>query len=236
VNQYLALTPPPTVYVMTPPPASFVYQSAAEQTFASDVVKPAVLAVAAATANVHVIDLFSDAGLATGAGDGHFTVAEHAAVAQLVYDAIKGSPAGSGGAGGGGGAAGMTSGGATNGGASGAAAGSASVGGAGLGGASGAETGGTSAAGAAIGGSAGATVASAGSVATAGSAAIAGSAGAALVGGSVGSPSSQPASSADSSGCSIVAHSTTRSPAGWLALLGGALLLGRCRRRSGPAA
>jgi MYXO-CTERM domain-containing protein len=237
VNQYLALMPPPTVYVMTPPPAAFVYQSAAEQTFATDVVKPAVLAVAAATANVHVIDLFSDSKLATGAGDGHFSVANHAEVAQLAYNAIKGIAGGNGGAGGAGGAsAGAGAGGTTSGGSSGAATGGASTGGAGTGGASGANTGGTSAAGAAVGGSAGATVASAGSVATAGSAAIAGGAGAPSIGGSGGSPSSEPASSSDSSGCAIVAHSATRSPAGWLALLGGALLLGRRRRRSGPAA
>ncbi len=61
VKQYLDLVPSPDVYVMTPPPGTFVYQNAAEQTFASDVVKPAVLAVAAANpAKVHVVDLFGD--------------------------------------------------------------------------------------------------------------------------------------------------------------------------------
>jgi hypothetical protein len=47
VDAYLALTPAPEIYVMTPPPAAFVYQSAAEQTFASTIVRTAVLAVAA---------------------------------------------------------------------------------------------------------------------------------------------------------------------------------------------
>jgi hypothetical protein len=235
VNQYLALVPPPTVYVMTPPPMSFVYQSAAEQTFAADVVKPAVLAVAAATANVHVVDLFDDAKLATGGGDGHFTVAEHAEVAQLAYNAIKGSGGGSGGAGGAAGAAGAGAGGtagSTNGGASGAASGGASVAGAGLGGASGAETG----AAGGVAGSAGSLAANAGSgeSGVAGSAAVAGGAGVASLGGSAGALSSEPAASSQPSGCAVALHSATRSSAGWLALLGGALWLGR-RRRSRPA-
>src|SRR5882724_6338459 len=154
VNQYLALTPAPTVYVMTPPPMTFLYQSPAEQTFAANVVKPAVLAVAAATANVHVIDLFSDAKLATGAGDGHFTVAQHAEVAQLAYTAIKGTSGGSGGAGGASGAGGMAGSTSSGGGASGSASGGAS--GSASGGASGSASGGASAGATGPGGAAGA--------------------------------------------------------------------------------
>src|SRR5882724_4053258 len=86
VKQYLDLAPSPDVYVMTPPPATFVYQSAAEQTFATDVVKPAVLAVAAANPTKgHVVDLFSDATLVPGAGDGHFTIPQYVKVATLAY-------------------------------------------------------------------------------------------------------------------------------------------------------
>jgi len=123
VDMYLALTPKPMVYVMTPPPAAFVYQSAAEQTFATDVVKPAVLAVAASE-NLKVIDLFSDATLVTAAdvaGDGHFSAAGMAEVAQLAYKCVAmgmcaGTPAtgtggtggGAGGNGGAGGAGGST--------------------------------------------------------------------------------------------------------------------------------
>ena len=91
VNAYLALTPPPSVYVMTPPPAAFVYPLAAEQTFAVDVVRPAVLAVAAATPRVHVVDLFDDAVLGETpymAGDGHFGAAGQAEVAKLAYRAL----------------------------------------------------------------------------------------------------------------------------------------------------
>jgi MYXO-CTERM domain-containing protein len=119
VDAYLALTPAPTVYVMTPPPAAFVYQNAAEQTFATTIVKPAVLAVAAgdnsAAKTLKVIDLSSDAALVTAAdvvGDGHFSAAGMTEVAQLAYKCLKDGtcgavPAtGAGGAGGGGGAGG----------------------------------------------------------------------------------------------------------------------------------
>ena len=122
VDMYLALTPQPTVYVMTPPPATFVYQSAAEQTFATDVVKPAVLAVAAggntAGKTLKVIDLSSDAALVTAAdvaGDGHFSAAGMAEVAALAYKCVAMDMCGSGstgaggsGGGGAGGAAGST--------------------------------------------------------------------------------------------------------------------------------
>jgi hypothetical protein len=96
VAAYLALASMPTVYVMTPPPATFVYQSTAEQTFATDIVKPAVEAAATATpARVHVIDLSADAFLGTAAAqatppDGHFNVAGMAEVAKLAYEAITG--------------------------------------------------------------------------------------------------------------------------------------------------
>jgi hypothetical protein len=95
VDSYLALTPPPIVYMMTPPPAAFVYQSMAEQTFAANAPDPAVVAVAqnerANGKKVQVIDLFGDAALATSsdmAGDGHFSAAGHAAVGALVYKAL----------------------------------------------------------------------------------------------------------------------------------------------------
>jgi hypothetical protein len=123
VDAYLALTPAPTVYVMTPPPAAFTYQSAAEQTFATDVVKPAVLAVAAggnaATKTLKVIDLFTDAALTTAAemaGDGHLKPAGHKDVATLAYKCVAmgmcagSSTTGTGGAGGGAGGAGGASG------------------------------------------------------------------------------------------------------------------------------
>lgn len=92
VEEYLALTPPPTIYVMTPPPAAFVYQSAAEQTFATTVVQPAVVAVAAAK-NLKVIDLFSDTALGGAAdmgGDGHFSTAGALEVAKLAEAVITG--------------------------------------------------------------------------------------------------------------------------------------------------
>jgi len=91
VNDYLALTPAPTVYVMTPPPGTFTYQSAAENTFAVSVVEPAVLAVQQGTAGVKLIDLFHDSALAAaGGGDGHFSLAESADVAELAFEAITG--------------------------------------------------------------------------------------------------------------------------------------------------
>jgi hypothetical protein len=128
VDAYLALTPAPTIYVMTPPPAAFVYQNGqVEQTFATDVVKPAVLAVAAgdnsAAKKLSVIDLFDDAALVTtadAAGDGHFTAAGMTEVATLAHKCIAmgmcgagtstgtGGASGSAGAGGAGGAAGTT--------------------------------------------------------------------------------------------------------------------------------
>ena len=121
VDAYLALTPAPTVYVMTPPPAAFPYQSAAEVTFATDVVKPAVLAVAAGGnapgKTLKVIDLFTDAALGTTAdyaGDGHFNPAGMTEVATLAYKCVAmgmcgaGTSAGTGGAGGGGGAGGAS--------------------------------------------------------------------------------------------------------------------------------
>ena len=236
VNKYLALTPKPVVYVMTPPPATFLYQSKPdpppngapspipEQLFAANVVKPAVLAVAAATPNVKVIDLFSDAllGNMTGQADGHFTAAQHTEVAQLAYNAIKGNANGAGGAGG------TSSGGA--GGASGGGAGGASSGGAGggAGGATFAGTGGTVSAGGLSGsagstasggapGSAGSSNASAGSTSTAGAT-------------SAGGNASTPAGS-DSPGCTCsLTHSPPISRAGWVAVLAGALLLRRRRR------
>ena len=225
VNLYLALTPKPTVYVMTPPPAAFVYQKPEEQTFASMVVKPAVLAVAAATPGVHVIDLFDDNSLATGAGDGHFTAVQHARVAELAKEAILGS----GSAGGAGGANSSGAGGAS------AAAGSggASAGSTGTAGSPGAATGGTSSAAAGTGGAltgAGGTGNSGG-----GSAPVTGSAGSvAAVAGSVGSPSA-PSSSGDSGGCTIALGSAPRFGTAWLALVAGALLLRR-RRSSGLSA
>ncbi|HVZ70738.1 MAG TPA: hypothetical protein VHJ20_00050 [Polyangia bacterium] len=109
VNDYLALTPQPTIYVMTPPPAAFVYQSAAEQTFATGIVKTAVLSVAggnnSANKQLKVIDLFSDAALgmtADSAGDGHFNAAGHKEVATLAYKCIAMGMCGSGVSGGGG--------------------------------------------------------------------------------------------------------------------------------------
>jgi hypothetical protein len=101
VDAYLALTPVPKVYVMTPPPAAFVYQSAAEQTFASTIVKTAVLAVATAK-NLKVIDLFDDTALGAAgdmAGDGHFNPAGMAEVAKLAYEAITGGADAGGGGG-----------------------------------------------------------------------------------------------------------------------------------------
>jgi hypothetical protein len=127
VDDYLALTPQPEVYVMTPPPAAFVYQSAAEQTFATGIVKTAVLSVAggnnSGNKQLKVIDLFGDAKLvatADVAGDGHFSAAGMAEVAKLAYDCIAmnmcgsgasstgtaGTSGGTGGAGGAGGAGG----------------------------------------------------------------------------------------------------------------------------------
>src|SRR5580658_345586 len=108
VGAYLALTPVPKVYVMTPPPAAFVYQSAAEQTFATTIVKTAVLAVAAAK-DLTVIDLFDDMALGAAgdmAGDGHFNPAGMAEVAKLADEAITGT----GGTGGSGASSGATSG------------------------------------------------------------------------------------------------------------------------------
>ena len=108
VGAYLALTPVPKVYVMTPPPAAFVYQSAAEQTFATTIVKTAVLAVAAAK-DLTVIDLFDDTALGAAgdmAGDGHFNPAGMAEVAKLADEAITGT----GGTGGSGASSGATSG------------------------------------------------------------------------------------------------------------------------------
>jgi hypothetical protein len=93
VDAYLALTPMPKVFVMTPPPAAFVYQSAAEQTFATTIVKTAVLAVAAAK-NLTVIDLFDDTALGAAgdmAGDGHFNPMGMAEVAKLADEAITGT-------------------------------------------------------------------------------------------------------------------------------------------------
>lgn len=93
VDAYLALTPVPKVFVMTPPPAAFVYQSAAEQTFATTIVKTAVLAVAAAK-NLTVIDLFDDTALGAAgdmAGDGHFNPMGMAEVAKLADEAITGT-------------------------------------------------------------------------------------------------------------------------------------------------
>jgi hypothetical protein len=125
VDKYLALTPAPKVYVMTPPPATFTYQSAAEQTFAATIVDPAVKNVAAATAGVKVIDLFPDNLLATNPGyDGKFTVAESAEVAKLAYEAITGMTPGDGG--GGSGASTGSASGASSGTASGASSGTAS--------------------------------------------------------------------------------------------------------------
>ncbi|HVU51685.1 MAG TPA: hypothetical protein VHL80_13410, partial [Polyangia bacterium] len=95
VDAYLALAPQPQVYVMTPPPAAFVYQSAAEQTFATTIVKTAVLSVAggnnSANKQLKVIDLFSDATLVAAAdvaGDGHFSATGMAEVANLAYKCI----------------------------------------------------------------------------------------------------------------------------------------------------
>jgi hypothetical protein len=119
VNEYLALTPAPTVYVMTPPPKTFVYQNgAAEENFATDIVLPAVKAVQMATAGVKLIDLSTDTLLATSDGDGHFTVPESAEVAKVAYGVITGNA--------GGGSSGASSGGAASGGTSGAASGTSS--------------------------------------------------------------------------------------------------------------
>jgi hypothetical protein len=103
VDDYLALTPPPTVYVMTPPPGTFAYQTTAETMFVANVVIPAVMNVAGPDAGpgVKLIDLSNDPALATAGMDAHFTLAESAHVAQLVYQAIMaaGSGAASSGAG-----------------------------------------------------------------------------------------------------------------------------------------
>jgi len=124
VNEYLALTPAPTVYVMTPPPKTFVYQNgAAEENFATDIVLPAVKAVQMASAGVKLIDLSTDTLLATSDGDGHFTVPESAEVAKVAYGVITGNA--------GGGSSGSSSGaasGGTSGAASGTSSGSASTG------------------------------------------------------------------------------------------------------------
>lgn len=120
VEEYLALTPPPTVYVMTPPPAAFVYQSTAEQTFATTIVEPAVLAVAAAK-DLHVIDLFHDALLGMASSqpanppDGHFSLTGAAEVAKLAYEALTGTAGTDGGTGTSSGASSGTSSGASTG-------------------------------------------------------------------------------------------------------------------------
>ncbi|HVU51686.1 MAG TPA: MYXO-CTERM sorting domain-containing protein [Polyangia bacterium] len=189
VDAYLALTPQPTIYVMTPPPAAFVYQSAAEQTFATSVVKPAVLAVAAgdnsANKTLKVIDLFDDAALGTAddsAGGGLFNASGHFEVAMLAYECITMNMCGgadtSGSGGAGGGAAGSSAGG-------GAAGGSAGGAGGGAGGAAGAASTGASGAGGQVAGGAGAAGAAgagAGQHASSGGCSVAGTGGAYAVG------------------------------------------------------
>ncbi len=127
VSGYTSLTPTPKVFLMTTPPASFVFQgTTAEETFSTNVVKPAILAVAAAK-NLPIIDLFDDAALGTaadGAGDSHFNAAGMMEVAKLAYDAITGKA--DGGAGGGSGASTGATSGATSGTASGATSGATS--------------------------------------------------------------------------------------------------------------
>ncbi len=245
VKQYLDLVPSPDVYVMTPPPGTFAYQSAAEQTFATDVVKPAVLAVAAANpAKVHVVDLFSDTKLVPGAGDGHFTIPQYVEVATLAYNAIKGGGAGGGGAGGAGGSGGAagssgaaaggtagSSGAATGGtGGAGGSAGTATTGGVATGGVSagGVSAGGVSTGGVAMGGvtsgGAGTTLAGTGGTGTLPTA------GTTAAGTGTAAPTSA-ASSSDSGGCSFQGSGSKAASASWLVLLG-ALLVQRRRRRA----
>jgi MYXO-CTERM domain-containing protein len=104
VEAYTGLASAPKVYVMTPPPAAFVYQSDAEQTFAVSVVKTAVLAVAQAK-GLTVIDLFDDASLGmasaqpTGNPDGHFSPSGMAEVAKDAYMVLMGTGGSTGGSG-----------------------------------------------------------------------------------------------------------------------------------------
>ncbi|HSZ82631.1 MAG TPA: MYXO-CTERM sorting domain-containing protein [Polyangia bacterium] len=257
VDAYLALTPVPTVYVMTPPPAAFVYQSAAEQTFATGVVRPAVLAVAAGdntpAKTLKVIDLFSDATLvaaADDAGDGHFTAAGMAEVAQLAYkcvamgvcagDTTTGAAGAGGGSAGASGAAGAS--GTAGAGGAGGVAGTAGTTGAGTAGAGGStagtagETGGTAGAGAGgsttgtaggpTGGDTAGTTGTAG--ATTGAAGDTGTAGA----GSTGAAGASGATRSSGGGCAVSGRSTTGAIASLLVAMALAVPAWRRRRRA----
>jgi len=244
VEEYLALTPPPTVYVMTPPPAAFVYQSAAEQTFATTVVEPAVVAVAAAK-NLKVIDLFSDTALGGAAdmgGDGHFSTAGAIEVAKLAQAVITGG-AGTGGSG----ASTGTSSGASTGAASGASTGT-TTGTSGTaattGSASGTGTTSTSGSGPTSGGttvgsgsstvgptsgSVGAETGTSTSGDTGTSMSGTNSATAGTSGGGTTSPAVTEASPKSSSGCTMGASGSTGAAAGLLSLFGLALAVSRKR-------
>jgi hypothetical protein len=244
VDAYLALTPAPTVYVMTPPPAAFVYQSAAEQTFATDVVKPAVLAVAAGgntpATTLKVIDLFSDAALVTAAdvaGDGHFSAAGMAEVAQLAYKCVAmgvcggGTSTGTAGAGGGTAGASGTAG----------ATGTAGAGTAGASGTTGTAGGGAGGATAGSAGAGGATAGSAGAAGgdtagatgtTTGSAGETGSAGAGSGSAGVSGSAGAGATHSSGGGCAVSGRSTSGAIAGLLVAMALAVPAWRRRRRA----
>jgi hypothetical protein len=255
VDAYLALTPAPTVYVMTPPPAAFVYQSAAEQTFATTIVKPAVLAVAAGdntpAKTLKVIDLFDDMALGTAAdsaGDGHFNPAGMTEVAQLAYKCVAMGMCGAGTSTGAAGAGGGTAGGPGTAGATGAA-------GTGAGGATGTAgapgtAGATGTAGApgtagAVGGTAGAgaggatTGASgamggdtAGTTGTAGAVGASGTAGAGSSTAGASGSAGAGATRSSGGGCAVSGRSTSGAVAGLLVAMALGVPAWRRRRRA----
>jgi hypothetical protein len=257
VEEFLALTPPPKIYLMTPPPVGFVWGKGVTADFVTNVVDASVLAVAQAkglTANV--IDLYKDAYLATApasdGGDGHFSIAGLAEVAKLAYAVIGGTP-GTGGSG----ASTGTSSGATTGATSGATTGTGSgsstgtTSGATTGVSGGASTGGSGVAtgspsgtgidisGATTGVSTGIASGStsgtgSGSTQGAGTGSASGETGGSVVGAAGTNPDTGGTNGTpkNSSGCTIGASGSTGAAAGLLSFFGLAVLVGSRKRGS----
>ncbi|HTA88349.1 MAG TPA: hypothetical protein VK745_02185 [Polyangiaceae bacterium] len=205
VMSYLNLASNPTVYVTTP--IQVPTFDAATQALVSNVVLPAVKAVALKHSEVKLVDLYTaflgHEEYFMGMGDGQTNAAGELELEQLVYAAMQTANSAAGGAGGSGGAAGSA----------GSTAGSSGSGAsAGAGGASG-GTGGLATS------SAGSSNASAGTGTTA-------SAGAAQ------QPTDESPASSESS-CSIASAGANRASRAWLALAGAfsGLALTRARRR-----
>ncbi len=211
VMSYLNLASKPTVYITTP--IQVPTFDAATQALVSNVVLPAVKAVALKHSEVKLVDLYTaflgHEEYFMGMSDGQTNAAGEVELEQLVYAAMQTPSSGAGGAGGTGGAAGSA----------GATAGSSGSGGASAGSSAGGASGGT-------GGAGGAATSGAGAPNTSASAGTTASAGAAQ------QPiEDSPAS--ESSSCSLVNVGANRASGVWLALayVVSGLALTRARRR-----